>query len=209
MVKKELSPALVRRLPTYFRTLIRLYGSGKERISSEELARELSLVPSQVRTDIKALGCAGQRSYGYGIPTLYKKIADILQLSDKFSAVIVGATHLALALAQTEVFAKRGVKLSAIFTENGEQVSEALPSCEVKGIEQLRDYCKEAMPSIVLLCGSNESASEVFEYFEGSDLTPEIWNFTDLNLVSEVLTVKNVHLSDCLMLLCFEAGRDL
>ena len=32
----NLSPALVRRLPQYFRALIKFYGSGKERISSED-----------------------------------------------------------------------------------------------------------------------------------------------------------------------------
>ena len=53
---------------------------------------------------MKAIGCCGQRSYGYVIPTLYKTIAGILQLSDKFSAVIVGSTNLARSIAETPVF---------------------------------------------------------------------------------------------------------
>ena len=204
----ELSPALVRRLPQYFRILIKFYGSGKERISSEELASELDLVPSQVRTDLKALGCVGQRSYGYGIPALYKKITDILQLSDKFSAVIVGASGMIKAIADTEVFTKRGIKLCAVFSDDEGSWDES-PAYSVHPFDFFEEYLLSSSPSIILLGGSPASASGALAIAEKMQTdAPVIWNFTHSPLYSDKITVKNIHLSDCLMLLCYEMGKD-
>ncbi len=197
-----LSPALVRRLPTYFRTLIRLYGEGKERISSDELASEIGLAPSQVRSDMKAIGCQGQRSYGYGIPTLYKRIADILQLSDKYCAVIVGDGHLASAISETQIFSKRGMKLICRFSD-GEEEDGILP------FSRLAEFCTETPPSIVIAAGSTESAKKTLELIEAisDNGILEIWNFTDIHLCSEKIKVKNIHLSDQLLMLTTEIGR--
>ena len=201
----NLSPALVRRLPQYFRALIKFYGSGKERISSE-----LGLVPSQVRTDIKALGCTGQRSYGYGIPALYKKIADMLQLSDKYSAVIVGSCDVVRAIASTEIFTKRGIKLTAVFPdESCNEVSDF--SSKALHFDTFFDYFRKNQPNIIILGGTGENAKKAFEYAQNAEYTgtyrPEIWNFTLDDFVSDKLTVKNIHLSDYLMLLCYDIGK--
>lgn len=204
----ELSPALVRRLPQYFRALIKFYGNGKERISSEELASELGLVPSQVRTDIKALGCTGQKSYGYVIASLYKKIADILQLSDKFSAVIVGTSDTVKAVSKSEIFTKRGIKLGAIF-------SETEKSCDgndrqILPFDMLEGYLSEKSPDIIILGASAEKTLLALDIAEKSCKKPTVvWNFTELSLSSECLTVKNIHLSDHLMLLCYDLGKSL
>lgn len=208
----DLSPALRRRLPAYFRTLIRLYGMGKERISSDELAAELGLVPSQVRTDMKAIGCCGQRSYGYGIPALYKTIAGILQLSDKFSAVMVGSTHLAKAIAETPVFMKRGVKLTSVFTENGCVDGFLLPQeCAVHGISDFDTFFKLGEPDIVILACASSDAQRIFGLLEAlateNVKNAEVWNFTDLELKSEILKVKNIHMPDYLMMLCLDVGK--
>jgi redox-sensing transcriptional repressor len=206
----NLSPALVRRLPQYFRALIKFYGSGKERISSEELAREIGLVPSQVRTDIKALGCTGQRSYGYGIPTLYKKIADILQLSDKYSAVIVGSCDVVRAIAKIEIFTKRGIKLTAVFPDKNDDFSCELAEKSLP-FSIFQSYCLENKPNIIILGGAGENAKKAFDFAENAEYEgaylPEIWNFTSDDFLSEKLTVKNIHLSDYLMLLCYDIGK--
>ena len=207
----NISPALRRRLPIYFRTLIRLYGDGKERVSSDELARELGLVPSQVRTDMKAIGCVGQRSYGYGIPTLYKTIAGILQLSDKYRAVIVGSTHLAKAIAEDQIFSKRGIKLSAVFSDKSSNWS-LLPECELLPTARFMEYFLENRPNIVILACETALSPEIFGFIESSaensdGICHEVWNFTDKELVSGKLKVKNIHITDFLLMLCLEAGH--
>ncbi len=182
---------------------------GKERISSEELASEMGLAPSQVRTDIKAIGCQGQRSYGYGIPTLYKTIAEILQLSDKFCAAIVGSTPLAEAIAATQIISKRGIKLKARIADIGSEKREGM-----LGFDELASFYEREAPHVLILAGTLESVSEALKIADSvnskrpSGGIREIWNFTDAQLSSETTKVKNIHLSDQIMLLCLEAGRD-
>lgn len=190
-----LSPALLRRLPAYFRTLIRIYGNGKQRVSSEELATEMQLAPSQVRADMKALGCVGQRSYGYAVSSLYKTIGDILQLSDRYSAVIVGGAPIAEAIKNTQVFSVRGIKLVG-FLKDGISVNS------------LSDICKEKDPDIIIIASETENAGEILETAENiNGHVSEVWNFTEKELFSDKIKVKNIHVSDLLMLLCFEIGK--
>ncbi len=214
---EKLSPALTRRLPLYFRALIKFYGCGKERISSEELGAEISLAPSQVRTDIKALGCQGQRSYGYSIAALYKTIASILQLSDKYKAVIVGNTPLAAAVSETPVFMKRGVKLSAVFQEpeapENSYFTQLPPDCTVLGYEKFPEFFRRYSPDVVILADTPDK-TEAFVTVLKSTLTenpeknPQIWNFSESQLAGSGLNVKNIHISDLLMLLCLELGKN-
>ena len=204
----KLSPALIRRLPAYFRTLIDFYGKDRARISSEELASAMDITPSQVRADLSTIGCQGQRSYGYGIPALYKTIGEILQLSDKFSAIMIGESHIARAVAETPVFAKRGVKLLAVFADMGKS-----PTCaDTLDFEALDGFFAVSRPNIVIIAGSADSAEKTLEKViflaeTHSEISTEIWNFTDLSLRSDALKVKNFHLSDHLMMLCLEAGK--
>lgn len=207
----DLSQALRRRLPSYFRVLIKLYGKGKEIVSSDELASELGLVPSQIRQDMKAIGCQGQRSYGYGIPALYKRIADVLQLSDKFRAVMIGSTNLARAIAENQIFSKRGIKLCSVFSDDKSGWT-LLPDCPVSDENSFPAYFEALTPDIVILAGSPESASKHFSYLEytarNSDRVFEVWNFTDEDLYSDKVKTKNIHMTDYLMLLCLDAGAD-
>ncbi len=204
MTEKTLSPALVRRLPAYFRTLIRLYGEGKDRISSEELSLELGLAPSQVRADMKSIGCPGQRSYGYGIPTLYRKIADILQLSDKYGAFIIGNGHLAYAIAEAQIFSKRGMKLLCRIS-NDENCDESLSP-----FSKFQELCVMYKPTVIIAACDIKTAENALNHsellFEKAGIR-EFWNFTDAHLSSDTLKVKNIHLSDQLMLLTTEIGR--
>ena len=190
-----LSPALLRRLPVYFRTLIRIYGDGKQRVSSEELASEMDLAPSQVRADMKALGCIGQRSYGYSVSSLYKTIGDILQLSDRYSAVIIGNAPIADTVISSSVFSVRGIK----------------PVGVLKGEFSPSDFfglCDEKHPDIVIIASDTETSAEILKAAESRcDTVSEVWNFSDRDLHSENLKVKNIHVSDLLMLLCFEIGK--
>lgn len=190
-----LSPALLRRLPVYFRTLIRIYGNGKQRTSSEELAAEMQLAPSQVRADMKALGCVGQRSYGYAVPTLYKTIGDILQLSDKYSAVIAGSAPISAALKSTQVFSVRGIKLVGTLDDGF-------------SAEELIELCEQKRPDILILASEGDAAERLSEASGAlCGIISEVWNFTDRELYSDTLKIKNIHVSDLLMLLCFEIGK--
>ena len=217
MEQKEISATLARRIPAYFRVLLMYYSQDKSRVSSEEIAQKMKITASQVRTDMNALGCQGQRSYGYGIAVLYRRIADILQLSDKFTAVIIGDKPTASALANSQVFNKRGIKLIARFTE---PESEKVRKCaKILDYSLFDTFLKESLPNIVIISCKQTNAEPILRQVENvyvekkKDFMPgdfcEIWNFSDVDLESDILTVKNIHFSDTLLLLCHRAGKDI
>ena len=55
MDDKNISQAVVARLPRYYRYLGDLRGSGIERISSQDLSKLMNVTASQIRQDFKAI----------------------------------------------------------------------------------------------------------------------------------------------------------
>ena len=63
-VEKEISQAVIRRMPRYYRYLGELLDEGVERISSNELSSRMNVTASQIRQDLNNFGGFGQQGYG-------------------------------------------------------------------------------------------------------------------------------------------------
>ena len=66
-MQKEISQAVIRRMPRYYRYLGELLDDGVERISSNELSVRMKVTASQIRQDLNNFGGFGQQGYGYYI----------------------------------------------------------------------------------------------------------------------------------------------
>ena len=64
MEEREISQAVITRLPRYFRYLGELKDNGVERISSQELSELMNATASQIRQDFNNFGGFGQQGYG-------------------------------------------------------------------------------------------------------------------------------------------------
>ena len=124
MEEKEISQAVIGRLPRYFRYLGDLKDEGVERISSQELSELMKVTASQIRQDFNNFGGFGQQGYGYNVEYLYKEIGKILGLDKKHNLVIVGAGNLGQALANYMNFERRGFFINAMFDVNPELIGK-------------------------------------------------------------------------------------
>ena len=102
MERKEISQAVVKRLPRYYRYLGELMESGVERISSNELSERMKVTASQIRQDLNNFGGFGQQGYGYNVKYLYTEIAKILGIDQNHNMIIIGAGNLGQAIANYE-----------------------------------------------------------------------------------------------------------
>ena len=118
MASREISQAVIRRLPRYYRYLGELLESGVERISSNELSKRMKVTASQIRQDLNNFGGFGQQGYGYNVKYLYTEIGKILGLNEKHKFVIIGAGNLGQALANYAAFENRGFVLKGLFDVN-------------------------------------------------------------------------------------------
>ena len=78
MEERQISKAVIKRLPRYYRYLGEILNNGVERISSSELSHKMQVTASQIRQDLNNFGGFGQQGYGYNVQYLYDEIGKIL-----------------------------------------------------------------------------------------------------------------------------------
>lgn len=201
---KQISTAVIKRLPRYYRYLGDLLEKDVIRISSKELSEKMNVTASQIRQDLNNFGGFGQQGYGYNVLHLYTEIGKILGLDKKYNAVIIGAGHLGQALANYSDFERRGFKFKGIFDVDLEKIGTTVGGLEVMSMDKLEKFVKEESISIATLTVPKTKAVQIANNLVEWGVKA-IWNFapTDLNLPSDVL-VENVHLAESLMRLSYK-----
>ncbi len=207
MEEKEISQAVIGRLPRYFRYLGELKDEGVERISSQELSGLMKVTASQIRQDFNNFGGFGQQGYGYNVEYLYQEIGKILGLDHKHNFIIVGAGNLGRALGNYMNFERRGFIFKGIFDENPALVGKEVRGISVMPMEELEEFVRENEIEIAVLTIPKNGAVTVADRLAQCGITA-IWNFAhvDLNLPADIM-VENVHLSDSLMKLSYNINR--
>ena len=206
--KENVSAAVIKRLPRYFRYLRILIREGKTRISSAELSRRMNITASQIRQDLNCFGGFGQQGYGYNVNYLYARICELLGVGSGFQAVIVGGGNLGRALAKNEMFEKRGVDVVAIFDNDKNLVGNSINDIPILHIDEFERYAATHTVDIAVLTLPKEYALEMAQRIAETDIGG-IWNFTgqELDSVEGDLVVENVHLGDSLMTLNYRLAR--
>ena len=204
----EVSVAVVKRLPRYFRYLRVLIRMGKTRVSSAELSRLMNVTASQIRQDLNCFGGFGQQGYGYNVNYLYTKICEILGVSCGFRAAIIGAGNLGSALIRSTMFEKRGVDVVALFDIQKGSIGKKINNARIFHLNELEETLEKYKVDIVILTLPKENAIEVSERLKQTNIKG-VWNFTgqELNMTDAGIVVENVHIGDSLMTLCYEIAK--
>lgn len=203
MDDKNISQAVVARLPRYYRYLGDLKDSGIERISSQDLSKLMQVTASQIRQDFNNFGGFGQQGYGYNVEYLYNEIAKILGLNEKHNLVIIGAGNLGQALANYVNFERRGFIVKGIFDKNPDMQGRELRGIAVQSVKNLERFVRENDIDIAVLTIPKDGALKMAETLVKCNIKA-IWNFAHVDLnVPDSIVVENVHLSDSLMKLSY------
>lgn len=202
--ESNVSAAVIKRLPRYFRYLRMLLNENKLRISSNDLAELMGVTASQIRQDLNCFGGFGQQGYGYNVTYLYGKISEILGVHENYQAIIIGAGRLGQALAASPVFTKRGVEVCALFDVSKDVVGKEIDGRPVLNIDELKSFVESNVVDIAVLTLPYEYAKDAVELIKSMGIKG-IWNFTshDMDHIPGV-TVQNVHMGDSLMMLCYD-----
>ena len=206
-VTPEVSPAVIKRLPRYFRYLRELIRNGKLRISSGELSAMMNVTASQIRQDLNCFGGFGQQGYGYNINYLYAKICELLGVGAGLRSVIIGAGNLGRAIVRSSMFEKRGVDIVAMFDVNPMLVGQSVDNVMIHNMSDLERFCRDNAVDIAVLTLPKECTLKVAEQLRGLGIRG-FWNFTGQELELDDAIVENVHLGDSLMTLCYKICSD-
>ena len=200
---KEISPAVIKRLPRYYRYLGELKENEVSRISSKELSQRMQVTASQIRQDLNNFGGFGQQGYGYNVEHLHAEIGKILGLDKINTLIIIGAGNLGQALANYQHFEPNGFRILGLFDVNPRLVGITVRGVEVYDIDTLEDFIKNHDIKIAALTLPKQMAPEMAREMVDWGIKA-FWNFApvDLNLPEDIM-VENVHLAESLMTLSY------
>ena len=209
-MEKDISQAVIRRMPRYYRYLGELLDEGVERISSNDLSNRMKVTASQIRQDLNNFGGFAQQGYGYNVQYLYDEIGKILGLDRQHNIIVIGAGNLGQALANYTKFEKLGFKIVALFDVNPELKGKSVRDIPILMLSELDDYCANNQVDIAALTMPKSKADSIAQKLVDLGVTA-IWNFAHVDLdieKNEEVVVESVHLSDSLMQLSYNIVKN-
>lgn len=202
-MSKEISQAVIRRLPRYYRYLGELLDEGVERISSNDLSHRMKVTASQIRQDLNNFGGFGQQGYGYNVQFLYEEIGKIMGLNTEHRIIIIGAGNLGQALANYVKFEKLGFVITALFDVNPELSGKSVRGIPILMLSELDEYCRTHRVDIAALTMPKSKADSIASKLVDLGIRA-IWNFAHVDLeIPNKMWLWRVFI--CLTALCSSA----
>lgn len=208
MKKENISDAVIRRLPKYYRQLTDLNNRGIVRISSHSLGQEMGITASQIRQDFSCFGEFGQQGYGYNVEELRTEIGHILGVDNDHHMIIVGVGNLGHALLKNFPFTQNGFTMGAAFDVNPAIIGTQINGVPVLALDDVDAYVREHDIDVVALTVPQSVAQATAARLIELGIRG-FWNFTNMELVSNRPEVKfeNIHFADSLLTLSYRISN--
>lgn len=201
--KKNISMAVIKRMPKYYRHLAELLRNDVDRISSKELSEKIGFTASQIRQDFNNFGGFGQQGYGYNVRELFTETGKILGLDRSYKTIIIGAGNIGQAIANYTRFDKFGFDLEAIFDANPKLFGLRIRDVEIHDIETIGEYLEKHPVDIGIIAVPTSVAQKSVDLLVKNGIKG-IWNFAPTDIqVPEDVALESVHLSDSLLTLVY------
>lgn len=204
MKKQNVSDAVIRRLPRYYRYLDDLHLKGSVRISSSVLGEKMGITASQIRQDLSCFGEFGQQGYGYNVDELRGEIGRILGVDRSHRIIVVGVGNLGRALIQNFRFNDAGFLLEAAFDVSPTLVGTEIAGVPVLDATELERFIPDHKPDVAVLTVPRAAAQQMADRLIGLGVRG-FWNFTNVELASQADNVRfeDVHFADSLLTLSY------
>ena len=202
MKKQNVSDAVIRRLPRYYRYLDDLHLKGSVRISSSVLGEKMGITASQIRQDLSCFGEFGQQGYGYNVDELRREIGRILGVDKSHRIIVVGVGNLGRALIQNFHFNDAGFLLEAAFDVSPDLAGAEVAGVPVLNVTELERFVPAHKPDVAVLTLPQSAAQQMADRLIGLGVRG-FWNFTNVELSSQAENVRfeDVHFADSLLTL--------
>ena len=178
--RKEISKAVLKRLPAYLAYLKSIPDSASPNISATALANALSMGEVQVRKDLAMVSSGGRPKVGYNRLSLIDDIEQFLGYDNTTDAVLIGAGKLGQALLDSKGFDAYGLNILAAFDVNPAvvQTGEGKP---ILPMEELEAFCRKNKVLMGIITVPAAHAQGVCDALVKSGIKA-IWNFANTHL---------------------------
>ena len=208
MKKENISDAVIRRLPRYYRQLTDLCNRGVVRISSHSLGQEMNITASQIRQDFSCFGEFGQQGYGYNVEELRAEIGHILGVDNNHHLVMIGVGNLGHALLQNFPFSHTGFTVDAAFDVSPTVIGTSVNGVPIYSMNDLDSFIRAHSVDVVVLTIPQSVAQDTANRLIDLGVWG-FWNFTNVELSSPSPDVKfeNIHFADSLLTLSYRIAN--
>ena len=199
MQQKEISKAVIKRLPTYLSYLRNLPEDAPPNISATTLANALGMGEVQVRKDLAMVCSFGRPKVGYPRDRLADDIEQFLGYDNTNDAVIIGAGRLGQALLGYNGFEAYGLNIVAAFDAN--PIGNTIFGKPMMHIDQLANYCRSHKVLMGIITVPAAYAQDVCDQLIACGIKA-IWNFAPVHLdVPEHILVQSENMANSLAVL--------
>ena len=208
MKKENISDAVIRRLPRYYRQLTDLCNRGVVRISSHSLGQEMNITASQIRKDFSCFGEFGQQGYGYNVEELRTEIGHILGVDNDHHLIMIGVGNLGRALLHNFPFSDTGFTVDGAFDVSPAIIGSTVNGVPVYSMEELDAYIRDHNVDVVVMTVPQSVAQDMADHLIALGVHG-FWNFTNIELSSTNPNVKfeNIHFADSLLTLSYRIAN--
>lgn len=200
MEKKEISRAVLKRLPGYLAYLKNIPQGSQPYISATALAHALGMGEVQVRKDLAMVSDGGRPKVGYLRQNLIDDIEQFLGYDNTTDAVIIGAGKLGLALMGYGGFEDYGLNILAAFDADPrcDQTDDGKP---IYPMSQLESFCHAHKILMGIITVPGVHAQAVCDQLIACGIKA-VWNFAPVHLeVPANILVQNQNMATSLAVL--------
>jgi redox-sensing transcriptional repressor len=190
--KEAISEMTTGRLSVYLRSLESL---DETTISSRELADRFHLNAAQIRKDLAHFGEFGIRGVGYNVGRLKEHLVRTLGIDRPRHALIVGAGHLGMALADYKGFNSEGFRVVALVDNDPKKIGQTSKrDIRVDSPDQLSEIVRQRHVEIGIIAVDPADAQSVCDALIEAGLCA-ILNFAPVQMrLRDGVKIKSVDL---------------
>jgi len=200
MERKEISKAVLKRLPGYLSYLKNIPEDASPYISATALAAALGMGEVQVRKDLAMVSDGGRPKIGYLRESLIEDISQFLGYDNTTDAVLVGAGKLGQALLGYGGFEAYGLNILAAFDEKpaADCTEEGKP---IYSMDKLESFCHANKVLMGIITVPAQYAQQVCDLMIQCGIKA-VWNFAPVHLdVPANILVQNENMATSLAVL--------
>jgi redox-sensing transcriptional repressor len=177
----KIPQATAKRLPLYYRFLLNLHSSGKQRVSSAELSEAVKVDSATIRRDFSYFGALGKKGYGYNVNYLLTFFRKTLDQDELTKVALIGVGNLGTAFLNYNFSKNNNTKIEIAFDVDPDKVNKKIGDVAVYHMDDLDKVVVEEGIQVAILTVPSAVAQPITDRLVQANIKG-ILNFTPARL---------------------------
>ncbi|MEW8970667.1 redox-sensing transcriptional repressor Rex [Mesobacillus jeotgali] len=177
----KIPQATAKRLPLYYRFLLNLHSSGKQRVSSAELSEAVKVDSATIRRDFSYFGALGKKGYGYNVNYLLTFFRKTLDQDELTKVALIGVGNLGTAFLNYNFSKNNNTKIEIAFDVDPGKVGTKIGDVAVYHMDDLDKVVVEEGIQVAILTVPSAVAQPITDRLVQANIKG-ILNFTPARL---------------------------